>query len=429
MPMDKEFELDLLRFIPQLLKVFPSPFHILYERGIIETANRLNTAMRQADSQYRNFFAVKANSNPEILKLLHSLGMGFDCSSAVELELARRSGAKPEDIFFSSNNTSDSDFKAAQTGGGCLLNLDDVSLIEKVPNPFPEFICFRYNPGPQRKLQSVIGNPETCKYGVPHEQIVEAYRLVQQRGAKRFGLHTMVISNERKWECHAETTKMLLDVVGLLADELNIRIEIINIGGGLGIPYRPEEEPVNLESLSLSIGRLLKEFEANRGWRPRLCSENGRYITGPHGVFIAKCINEKHGYREFRGVDASAMAAIMRPPMYYPGGGYHHITVFEKPQGKPIVCSVVGPACEDSDRFGWDRLLSLHEGQHVIVHDTGAHAIEMGNNYNNRPKPATLILRVNNQVDLIQPAETAEELVARRYYYQKNPWSFCPQNQ
>ncbi|MBI3290819.1 diaminopimelate decarboxylase [Candidatus Falkowbacteria bacterium] len=426
MPMHNAFAQDLLPILPQLLEVFLPPFHVLHERGIIEAAKNLQRTLSGADPRYRNYYAVKANSNPEVLQLLHQFGMGFDCSSAPELTLARDAGAKGEDIFFSSNNTTREEFAAALANGDCILNLDDIELVDKVPDPFPKLICFRYNPGAQRVLNSVIGNPETCKYGVPHEQIVEAYRLAKQKGAKRFGLHTMVVSNECDWQCHAETAAMLLNVAELLWRELDIRVELINIGGGLGIPYRPKEQPVDLPQLAAEIKQLLDAFAETHGWRPRLCSENGRYVLGPNGVFVAKCISEKHGYRKFRGVNASAMSSIMRPPMYHPNGGYHHITVLEEPLDEPKLVSVVGPACEDSDRFGWDRWLSLHEGQHVIVHDTGAHAIEMGNNYNNRPKPAVLILRVDGRVDLIQPAETNEELVSRRYRYREKPWSWTP---
>jgi len=429
MPMSEGFKQDLFPSLGQLLAVFPAPFHIMHERGIIDTAQQLQGALRQACPHYRNFFAVKANSNPEILKLLYGLGMGFDCSSIVELRLARETGAKPEDIFFTSNDTSSEELDEAMSAGGCILNLDDKGLIPKVPDPFPKLICFRWNPGNLRVIDSVIGNPETCKYGVPHEQIIEAYRLARQRGAERFGLHAMLVSNERNWECHAQTVCMLLAVCEQLQAELSIRMEFINMGGGLGIPYHLEDAPVDRVRLAEAAGNALSDFETKYGWRPALFSENGRCVTGPHGVFIGRCINEKHGYREFRGLNASAMAAVMRPTMYHPKGGYHHITVFEPPQDEPVLCSVVGPACEDSDRFGWDRLLSLHEGQHAIVHDTGAHAPEMGNNYNNRCRPPMLMLRCDSRIELIEPGQTNEELVARRYRYLEQPWSFTPAEQ
>lgn len=427
MPMSRSFEERLYPNLPRIIEHYGTPFHILDERGIVETALSLQRTLHRACDWYHNFYAVKANSNPEVLKLLLGLGMGFDCSSEAELILARRAGAKPEDIFLTSNNTPAQLFAAGMADGGCILNLDDSGLIPKVPPPFPRLICFRYNPGDRRSVDSTIGKTTTCKYGVPHEQIVESYRQAQALGAECFGLHTMLVSNERDWQCHAETVRMLLGVAGLLEDELGIRMMFINIGGGLGIPYRPEDSRVGLASLTTTIGRSLELFYSQRHWRPRLYSENGRYIVGPHGVFVARCINEKHGYCEFRGVDASAMASIMRPPMYHAsGGGYHHISVFEDPLDEPVLCSVVGPACEDSDRFGWDRMLSLHEGQHVIVHDTGAHAPEMVNNYNNWPRPQMLMLREDGRVDLIEPAQTVEELVARRYRYLENPQSFTP---
>lgn len=240
-------------------------------------------------------------------------------------------------------------------------------------------------------------------------------------GATRFGAHTMIVSNELDWECHAKTFDMLLVVAETIERELGIHVEWVNPGGGYGIVYRPGEKPLDIEKLAAHYDRSLRFFYAQHGWKPRIYTENGRYIFGPHGIFVAECINEKHGYCEFRGLNASAMASIMRPCMYHsdsnPGGGYHHITVLEDPVDEPALCSVVGPACEDSDRFGWDRIFSLHRGQHAVVHCTGAHAPEMGNNYNNWPRPPVLMMYPDGRVGIIRPAETVDELVARRLKY------------
>ncbi len=411
MVMPKAFQERLDPILRRVVEHFGTPFHIYDEDGIIETGERLKRAFGAVEG-FKEYFAVKANPNPRILKIMRRLKFGFDCSSNPELILARQVGAKPDDIMFTSNNTALREFQCAAAAGGCILNLDDITLIPKVPLPFPELICFRYNPGPRRTGNAIIGNPVEAKYGVTHEQIVDAYRQAIQRGAKRFGLHTMICSNELNYLYMVETVRMLLEVARLVEGELGIRFEFINMGGGLGIPYKPDDVAIPIEIMAAEISRLLDQFKTQRGYVPKLFLESGRYIVGPHGVFVTTCINQKHTYQEFRGVDASCISSMMRPAMYYPGGGWHNIRVFGK-QGPPFeIVNIVGPACENNDQLGRDRQLPIIiEDNLPITEDTGAHCYAMANNYNGRLRPKELLLRPGT-VELIRREETFVDYVA-----------------
>ncbi|HSH69430.1 MAG TPA: diaminopimelate decarboxylase, partial [Deferrisomatales bacterium] len=382
-----------------------TPFHLYDEAGIRATGLRLRQAFAGAEG-FREFFAVKALPNPSILAIMHDLGFGFDCSSVPELVLSRRVGAGGNDIMFTSNNTAPAEFAAAAADGGAILNLDDVTLIDKVP-AFPERICFRYNPGPRRTGNSIIGHPEEAKYGVSHEQVVSAYRRARERGASRFGLHTMVCSNELHGEYMVETVRMLLGVVAEVGEALGIAFEFINMGGGLGIPYRPGEAALDLERMGAEICGLLDGFRAQFGSVPRLCMESGRFMTGPHGVLVTRAINHKHIYREYVGVDA-CMSSLMRPGMY---GAYHHLTVLGK-EDTPAdtLVDVVGSLCENNDKFAVQRALPrIEEGDLLLIHDTGAHGHAMGFTYNGRLRPQELLLREDGSVELIRRAETLED--------------------
>ena len=260
MPMSSDFRKRLLPVLPEIVEQYGTPFHIYDEIGIRETGDRLKKAFSSMES-FREYFAVKALPNPRILALMHDMGFGFDCSSIAELVLARRVSAKGEDLMFTSNNTSRAEFEAAAADGGSIINLDDISLISKV-NPMPELICFRYNPGPRRTGNSIIGNPVESKYGVAHHQILEAYRMARSAGAKRFGLHTMLASNELHHPYMVQTAQMLLEIAEWIGTELGLRFEFINIGGGLGIPYRPEDQPFDLEALGKEIAELFNRFGA-----------------------------------------------------------------------------------------------------------------------------------------------------------------------
>lgn len=394
------------RLIPRLDEIaehFGTPFHIYDEAGIRETGNHLNEIFAGVEG-FREYFAVKALPNPGILNITSSLGFGFDCSSVAELQLSRAAGGRGEDIMFTSNNTSQEEFNAAEADGGCILNLDDISLLQKLPHK-PELICFRYNPGERRTGNHIIGHPEESKYGVTYEQILDAYRQAQEMGIERFGLHTMLASNELNYTYMVETSDMLLEMVEFISTELDITFEFINIGGGLGIPYRPEDAPLNIEAMAREITEHFVQFRQRNGYAPRLFVESGRYITGPHGALVTRAINRKEIYRTYVGVDA-CMSSLMRPGMY---DAYHHITVPGK-SGDEEVVDVAGSLCENNDKFAVQRALpKVEDGDLLIIHDTGAHGHAMGFNYNGRLRPQELLLREDGSVEMIRRAETLDD--------------------
>ncbi len=407
MPISETFKTRLYPQLDRIAKHFGTPFHIYDEAGIRATGQALKDAFAGAEG-FREFFAVKALPNPFILTIMREMGFGFDCSSIPELMLARNAHVAPTDIMFTSNNTSEADFLAAAAHGGCILNLDDISLIGKVPL-MPELICFRYNPGAKRSGNAIIGKPEEAKYGVSDGQIADAYRKAQERGVKRFGLHSMLASNELDYRYIVETARMLLDLCRRLELELNIRMEFVNIGGGLGIPYRPEDAPLDLPAMGREVCGLLEDFKKAYGYVPRLFTESGRYMSGPHGVLVTRVINRKDIYRTHIGVDSS-MAALMRPAIY---GAYHHI---EAPgcEDRPLeLVDVVGPLCENNDKFAIQRQLPhLEGGELLVIQDTGAHGHAMGFNYNGRLRPQELLLRTDGSVERIRRAENVTDYFA-----------------
>ncbi|MBN9406099.1 MAG: diaminopimelate decarboxylase [Burkholderiales bacterium] len=405
MPMSSGFRQRLEPLLPALAQHFGTPFHIYDEVGIRETGALLKQAFAGVPG-FREYYAVKALPNPAILRIMQDLGFGYDCSSVAELQLSRQAGGRGEDIMFTSNNTTPDEFEAALADGGCILNLDDISLIDKVPR-MPELVCFRYNPGPARSGNVIIGTPEEAKYGVAHEQLAGAFRKAQQRGARRFGLHTMLASNERNADYMVQTVQMLLDLIAQLGQQLSIRFEFINIGGGLGIPYRPEDGAFDVKKLGQATATLLDEFKQRHGYQPKVYMESGRYVTGPHGVLVTQVINHKAIYRNYVGVDA-CMSALMRPGMY---GAYHHIDVLGKTPGAgdPVV-DVVGSLCENNDKFAVQRALpATQDGDLLLIQDTGAHGHAMCFNYNGRLRPQELLLREGGQVELIRRAETLQD--------------------
>ncbi|MBI1280197.1 MAG: diaminopimelate decarboxylase [Anaerolineaceae bacterium] len=405
MPMSQSFKDRLSPILPEIAQHFGTPFHIYDEVGIRETGEKLKSAF-QAVKGFREYYAVKALPNPHILTIMRDMGFGFDCSSVAELILARQVGAHSNDIMFTSNNTSQTDFEAAFADGGCIINLDDISLLKKLPQ-IPDQICFRYNPGSGRTGNAIIGNPAEAKYGISHEQFYEAYQQAQTLGIKRFGLHTMLVSNERNFQYMVDTVKMLLELIETAYTRLGLRFEFINIGGGLGIPYRPEEEVLDVEALGHEVAALLDEFYGQQSYKPDLHMESGRYLTGPHGVLVTRAINQKHTYRDYVGVDAS-MSALMRPGMY---NAYHHIEVYGKEiTGNERQVDVVGALCENNDKFAVQRALPpIEDGDLLIIQDTGAHGHAMGFNYNGRLRPQELLLHPNGEVERIRRAETLED--------------------
>lgn len=408
MPMSQGFKDRLIPIVDQLADHFGTPFHVYDEVGIRETGEALKQAFSGVTG-FREYYAVKALPNPRILQLMFEMGFGADCSSIPELLMSRELGARGEDIMFTSNNTDRAEFQAAAADGGCVLNLDDISLIDKVPE-FPELVCFRYNPGPRRTGNLIIGNPVEAKYGVSDEQVVAAYRKAQERGATRFGLHTMVTSNELDYTYMVETARMVLEMTEQVEKALGIRFEFVNIGGGFGIPYRPEQEPLNLAAMAEEITAQFEAFQQKHGYVPRMYMESGRFMTGPHGCLVTTAINHKDTYRQYIGVDA-CMSALMRPALYQ---AYHHIDVVGKPDSAPTeVYDVVGSLCENNDKFAVQRELPrIEEGDLLVIHDTGAHGHAMGFQYNGRLRPKELLLRTDGSVELIRREETVADYFA-----------------
>lgn len=415
MPMTQDFKTRLSAILPDVVQHFGTPFHIYDERGIRATAQALTAAfapLKSFGADFREYFAVKALPNPHILALLRDEGFGFDCSSMAELILSRQVGARGDDIMFTSNNTSTAEFAAALADGGSILNLDDETLVDNVPH-MPDTICFRYNPGAQRSGNVIIGKPEEAKYGLMRSQLMPAYERARQRGAIRFGLHTMIASNERDATYFVQTVQMLLDIVTELAQQ-GIELAFINMGGGMGIPYHPDEKPLDLSAMASGILHLMRTFADQHGYLPHLYMENGRYITGPHGVLVTRAINRKRIYRHYIGVDAS-MSALMRPGMY---GAYHHVHVWGKEDiAVHEVVDITGSLCENNDKFAVQRALppiavSEQDGDLLIIHDTGAHGHAMGFNYNGKLRPQELLLRADGSVQRIRRAETLDDYFA-----------------
>ena len=413
MPMSSEFQKRLFPKLPEIIDYFETPFHILDERGIIDNGENLKKVFKNING-FREYFAVKALPVPAVLRIMGEMGFGLDCSSPSELMLARRNGFTGDDIMFSSNNTSLDTFQMASAEGGCILNLDDISMIDKVPE-LPELICFRYNPGERRTGNQIIGIPVEAKYGVRHDQVAEAYRRAMARGAQRFGIHTMIVSNELDYTYMVETVRMLLNIMEMVTQELEIQFEFFNIGGGIGIPYRPEDRPFDVPALAVEAGKLLSEFAGKNNYTPALFVESGRYMTGPHGVLVASVINRMSKYREYVGIDAATWAANVRPAVYETA--YHHITVLdpagEPKQGEEEIVDVVGPLCENSDKFARQRRLpKVQIGDIIVQHDTGAHSPAMASNYNGWLRPQILLLRADGSVEMVKRAETFDDLFA-----------------
>jgi diaminopimelate decarboxylase len=394
-----------------IIRDHPTPFHLYDERAIRDNARRLKQAFAWAPG-FMEFFAVKATPNPAILKILAEEGFGADCSSLPELTLAERAGLTGEAIMFSSNDTPFEEYRKARELGA-IINLDDISHIPYLERHagIPELICFRYNPGPLRAGNAIIGKPEEAKYGFTRPQLLDGYRLARDRGARRFGLHTMVASNELNPQYFVDTAQMLFDLAVQVQQSPGVRIEFINIGGGIGIPYRPEQEAVDLEVVSTGIRSAYEKTVRPAGLDPlKLYMEMGRMITGPYGYLVTRVRHLKDTYKKYVGLDA-CMANLMRPAMY---GAYHHITVVGK-ESDPAVATydVTGSLCENNDKFAIDRLLPKVEiGDLLVIHDTGAHGHAMGFNYNGKLRSAELLLAADGTVRRIRRAETIDDYFA-----------------
>ena len=407
MPMSNAFESRLYPLLEAIAAHFGTPFHIYDETGIRETGDRFKKCFSGIPG-FREYYAVKALPNPAILAIMADMDFGFDCSSIPELILGRRVGGSGEDLMFTSNNTTRQEFTAAMADVGSIINLDDISLVDKLPT-IPDLICFRYNPGERRSGNAIIGTPVEAKYGVSHGQLIQAYETARDLGTRRFGLHTMLASNERDCTYMVQTAVMLLEQVERISTALDIRFEFINIGGGLGIPYRPADAPLDLEAMAGAIAAAFIAFSRRNGYMPRLYMESGRFMTGPHGALVATAINRKEIYRSYVGLDA-CMSALMRPGMY---NAYHHITVPGKTAESTQVVDVVGSLCENNDKFAIQRPLPpITEGDRVVIHDTGAHGHAMGFNYNGKLRPKELLLKLDGTVELIRREERLEDYFA-----------------
>jgi len=397
--------------LEKIIQSHPTPFHIYDEKGIRENARALKSAFSWADG-FREFFAVKACPNPHILKIMKSEGFGADCSSMAELVLSERVGLAGEQIMFTSNDTPSAEYvKAKQLGA--IINLDDITHIDFLAKHagLPELISFRYNPGQLREGNLIIGKPQEAKYGFTREQLFDGYRTVRDRGVKRFGLHAMIASNELNLDYHIETARMLFDLLADISKELGIRFEFVNLGGGFGIPYKPDQTAIDWQALGRGIREVYETKVKARGLHPlKLYMESGRAIMGPYGWLVSRVLHLKHTYKDFVGLDA-CMSNLMRPALY---GAYHHITVVGK-EGLPAdrVYDITGSLCENNDKFAIDRNLPrIDEGDLLVMHDTGAHGFSMGFNYNGKLRSAELLLKPDGSVQQIRRAETLDDYFA-----------------
>lgn len=395
----------------RLAEKFPTPFYIYDEAGIRDSIRRLIKAFSWTTA-FKEHFAVKATPNPSILKILKDEGCGTDCSSLPELLLSEMSGITGEEIMFTSNDTSADEFKKARELGA-VINLDDITHIPCLEKNggIPELVSIRYNPGALRKGNAIIGKPEESKFGFTREQVFEGYRLLRDKGVKRFGLHSMVASNELDAKYFIENADMLFDLALEIYQKLGIKMEFINMGGGIGTPYRPEQEPVDLDKISSGVRDLYKNKIEKSALHPlRIRMECGRLITGPHGYLISKVLHIKNTYRKYVGLDAS-MANLMRPGMY---GAYHHITVLGKEDEEPSqIYDVTGSLCENNDKFAVQRPMpEVQIGDLLVMHDAGAHGHSMGFNYNGKLRSAEFLMEPNGNFKIIRRAETPEDYFA-----------------
>ncbi|MFA5447456.1 MAG: diaminopimelate decarboxylase [Sphaerochaeta sp.] len=396
----------------ELAHVHPTPFYLYDEAAIIDNARAFKQLFSWAPG-FTNYFAVKACPNPTIIKLLGEEGFGTDCSSLPELMISKACGITGERIMLSSNDTPADEFRAAYELGA-IINLDDITHIqalEEAIGTFPETISFRYNPGPQRTGNAIIGNPVEAKYGVTSDQIIDCYRIAKDKGVTRFGLHTMVASNELDGSYIVETARMLFDLCLRIKEEAGVEIDFIDMGGGIGIPYKPEDEPMDLKAVSDQMRVLYDEKIRPSGLDPlEIYFECGRVITGPYGWLISEVLHVTSKYKEYVGLDAS-MANLMRPALY---GSYHHITVLGKDKHElDHTYDVTGSLCENNDKFAIDRQLpKVEKGDVVAIHDAGAHGHAMGFNYNAKLRSAEYLLRRDGSVTMIRRAQTYDDYVA-----------------
>ena len=399
--------------VEQIAAVYPTPFHLYDEKGIRENAKALKEAFAWNEG-FREYFAVKATPNPYLMKILNEYGCGCDCSSMTELMLSEAIGVTGECIMFSSNDTPVEEFAYANKLGA-IINLDDIThidVLEETLGYIPETISCRFNPGGIFKISNdIMDNPGDSKYGMTTEQIFEAFKILKSKGAKNFGIHAFLASNTVTNEYYPLLAKILFELAVKLEKETGADIKFINLSGGIGIPYRPEQEANDIKAIGEGVRQAYEEVLTPAGMGDvAIYAELGRYMMGPYGCLVTKAIHEKHTHKEYIGVDACAVN-LMRPAMY---GAYHHITVLGK-ENEPCdqMYDVTGSLCENNDKFAIDRMLPVIEkGDYLVIHDTGAHGFAMGYNYNGKLKSAELLLKEDGSVQLIRRAETAKDYFA-----------------
>ncbi len=402
-----------LKKIQEIAKIHPTPFHLYDEAGIRNNAEKLKKAFSW-NKGFREYFAVKANPNPFLIQILHECGCGCDCSSLNELKIAHAVGCSGDEIMFSSNDTPAEEYEYVNKLGGT-INLDDIThipFLKKSIKELPKIICLRYNPGEKFGTgTAIMGNPEQAKYGMTKEQIFKAISILKDMGVEEFGLHAFLSSNSINSDYYPYLAKTLFGLAVEIAQKCSVKIKFINLSGGIGIPYQPQEIPVDI----MGIGRYVKQvydeiLTANGMDSVAIYTELGRYMTEPYGCLVTKAIHEKHIYKDYIGCDACA-ADLIRPAMY---GAYHHITVAGKEDAECThTYDITGSLCENNDKFAIDRKLpEISIGDYLIIHDTGAHGYSMGYNYNGKLRSAEILLKEDNDFQLIRRAETSKDYFA-----------------
>lgn len=402
-----------LEQIQGIVQAYPTPFHLYDEKGIRENVKRLKEAFSW-NKGYREYFAVKATPNPFILNILKEYGCGTDCSSMTELMMSDACGFSGHDIMFSSNDTPPEEFAFAEKMGA-IINLDDITHIaclEKTLGYIPETISCRYNPGGFFKISNdIMDNPGDAKYGMTTEQIFEAFSILKEKGVKNFGIHAFLASNTVTNEYYPALAKVLFELAVELQEKTGAHIKFINLSGGIGIPYRPDQEPNDIYVIGDGVREVYEEILMPAGMGDvEIYTELGRFMLGPYGCLVTRAIHEKHTHKEYIGVDACAVN-LMRPAMY---GAYHHITVLGK-ENAPFdhKYDISGSLCENNDKFAIDRMLpQIDKGDYLVIHDTGAHGFSMGYNYNGKLKSAELLLKEDGTVQMIRRAETPKDYFA-----------------
>lgn len=395
--------------IEEIVQKYPTPFHIYDEKGIRENAAKVKQAFAW-NKGFKEFFAVKATPNPFLINILREYGCGVDCSSMTELMLSHAIGCKGEDIMFSSNDTPVEEFKYAREIGAT-INLDDfthIDFLEKVAG-IPETISCRFNPGGYFSIaNSIMDNPGDAKYGFTKEQIIEGFKILKAKGAKRFGIHAFLASNTVTNDYYPELARILFELAVEIRDKTGCDIKFINLSGGVGIPYKPDAEPNDIIAIGEGVHKVYDEvLTANGMGDVAIYTEMGRFMLGPYGGLVTKATHEKHTYKEYIGVDACT-CNLMRPAMY---GAYHHITVLGK-ENEPCdhKYDVTGSLCENNDKFAIDRMLpKIDMGDYLFIHDTGAHGFSMGYNYNGKLRSAEILLKEDGSFELIRRAETPQD--------------------